>query len=347
MYPVVPREWQERTRGQIGIREEDCIVCGICAKKCPANAITVDRNKRTWTIERMQCIQCNCCVEVCPKTCLTMENQYTEPGTEKVVHTFEIPKQDKPALNKADNAESSGGDALTCNLDECVYCGLCAKNCPCDALTVDRKEKIWKVDQDACASCGACVDKCPKKCLALGGGEAAPAEKAAAPEEPAQEKAAPAAADEDGLACNLEECVFCGLCAKECPCDALKVDRAEKVWEVDRDACVSCGACVDKCPKQCLSFGGGEAAPAESKDQAEKPAEPEVKEPVYSCPEDEEGIRCKTSDCIYCGLCARACPAEALTINRKEKLWEVDKETCISCGACVNQCPKECLEIVD
>ncbi|MCB6993292.1 4Fe-4S binding protein [bacterium 210820-DFI.6.37] len=260
MYPVVPREWQERTRGQIGIRKEDCIVCGICAKKCPANAITVDRNKRTWTIERMQCIQCNCCVEVCPKTCLTMENQYTEPGTEKVVHTFEIPKQDKPALNKADNAESSGGDALTCNLDECVYCGLCAKNCPCDALTVDRKEKIWKVDQDACASCGACIDKCPKKCLAL---------------------------------------------------------------------------------------GGGEAAPADSKDQAEKPAEPEVKEPVYSCPEDEEGLRCKTSDCIYCGLCAKICPAEALTIERKEKVWSVDKDACVTCGACVNQCPKECLEMID
>lgn len=253
MYPVVPREWQERTRGQIGIRPEDCIVCGICAKKCPANAITVDRNKRTWTIERMQCIQCNCCVEVCPKTCLIMENQYTEPGTEKVVHTFDIPKQDKSALNKADTAEDSG-DTLTCNLDECVYCGLCAKNCPCDALTIDRKEKIWKVDQDACASCGACVEKCPKKCLTLGGSE-------------------------------------------------------EKAGDGDKKA--------------------------------------EASEPVYSCPEDEAGIRCKTSDCIYCGLCAKVCPVEALTIDRKEKAWSVDKDACITCGACVNQCPKECLEMID
>lgn len=257
MYPVIPREWQERTRGQISIRPEDCIVCGICAKKCPANAITVDRNKRTWTIERMQCIQCNCCVEVCPKTCLAMEKQYTEPGPEKVVHTFEIPKQDKSALNKATDAQG-GGDALTCNLDECVYCGLCAKNCPCDALTVDRKEKIWKVDEAACVSCGACLEKCPKKCLSFGeapAGDAKPADKAAKKEEP--------------------------------------------------------------------------------------------KEEVYSCPADETGIRCKLSDCIYCGLCAKACPADALTIDRKEKAWSVDKDTCVSCGACVNQCPKECLEMID
>jgi len=101
MYPVIPREWQERTRGQVGINEADCIACGICQKKCPANAITVDRKKRTWTIERMQCIQCNSCVEACPKKCLVMENQYTEPGTEKVVDTFQIPEKAKPAAPAA------------------------------------------------------------------------------------------------------------------------------------------------------------------------------------------------------------------------------------------------------
>jgi len=91
MYPVIPREWQERTRGHIGIVEEDCILCGICSKKCPTNCITVDRTKRKWIIERMQCIQCGCCVEVCPKKCLTMEKAYTSPETFKVIDTFEIP----------------------------------------------------------------------------------------------------------------------------------------------------------------------------------------------------------------------------------------------------------------
>ena len=92
MYPVIPREWQERTRGHIGIVQEDCILCGICSKKCPTNCITVDRNKRKWTIERMQCIQCGCCTDVCPKKCLTMEQAYTTPETFKVIDNFDIPQ---------------------------------------------------------------------------------------------------------------------------------------------------------------------------------------------------------------------------------------------------------------
>ncbi|MCI9596811.1 MAG: 4Fe-4S binding protein [Firmicutes bacterium] len=248
MYPVVPRQWQERTRGHIGIDESSCIVCGICAKKCPANAITVNRNKRTWSIERMQCIQCNCCVEVCPKTCLTMENQYTEPGGEKVVDTFEIPKQEKVA----DGGKDSAGGGLTCNLEDCVYCGLCAKNCPCDALTVDRKEKVWKVDESACVSCGACVEKCPKKCLSLDGGEVPAADKKQA--DGATEPAYSRPEGEDGLRCKLSDCIYCGLCAKTCPCDALEIDRKAKTWKLNEDACVNCGACVNACPKECLEL---------------------------------------------------------------------------------------------
>ena len=266
MYPVIPRVWQERTRGQIGIREEDCIVCGICAKKCPANAISVDRSKRTWTIERMQCIQCNSCVESCPKTCLTMENQYTEPGPEKIVDTVEIPKVEKPAA-KARAKSSAPTEELKCNLEECIYCGICSKNCPCDAIKVDRKDKVWEVDNDACAACGVCVEKCPKKCLTLDSEAKADDQKPEADEakaddqkpeadEPkADEKAEYSCPeDEDGLRCKLSDCIYCGLCVKACPVEALEVDRKEKIWKVDKDVCVTCEACVDQCPKKCLEI---------------------------------------------------------------------------------------------
>ena len=175
MYPVVEREWQERTRGSIDIDADKCILCGICGRKCPADAINVDRKGGKWEIHRMQCVQCGACVEACPKKCLDMNPKYTEPGTEKVVDSVDVevkkpePKKsaDKPADGEKKADAASGEDKLTCDLDVCVYCGLCAKNCPCDALTVDRKEKVWKVDEDACVKCGACVDKCPKKCLSL------------------------------------------------------------------------------------------------------------------------------------------------------------------------------------
>jgi len=106
MYPVIPRKWEERTRGQIAIDHEKCTVCGICGNKCPTNAITVDRKKRTWSIERMQCIQCNHCVEVCPAQCLSMEQKYTEPEVEKITDTFQAPEKKKPEAKAAESAEA-------------------------------------------------------------------------------------------------------------------------------------------------------------------------------------------------------------------------------------------------
>ena len=88
MYPVVPREWTERTRGRIEIDIDACIFCGICSKKCPTDAITVDREGKSWKIERMGCIQCSCCVDTCPKDCLVNEAGYTKPGPDKLVDTF-------------------------------------------------------------------------------------------------------------------------------------------------------------------------------------------------------------------------------------------------------------------
>lgn len=101
MYPVVPRVWKERTRGRIEIEIETCIFCGICARKCPTDAITVDRTQKTWTIARMGCIQCSCCVEVCPKKCLLNKAGYTIPDTEKIVDTFTGPADEaKPEVKE-------------------------------------------------------------------------------------------------------------------------------------------------------------------------------------------------------------------------------------------------------
>lgn len=303
MYPVVQREWQERTRGSIDIEAESCILCGICAKRCPTHAIETDRKTGLWTIHRMQCIQCGECAQACPKKCLSMNPKYTEPQPEKVVDAVEIP------IKKAEGGASDGD--LTCNKDACVFCGLCAKACPADALKVDRKEKIWEVDKDACAKCGACVEKCPKKCLSMGG-EAAGSAGASAP------------ADDAKLECNTDVCSYCGFCATNCPADALTVDRKEKVWKVDDDACAKCGICVEKCPKKCLTLGDLGPAPD---------------------PTEGKEIACDEDACVYCGLCAKNCPADALKVDRKEKSWEIDKDACVKCEICVEKCPKKCLKL--
>lgn len=102
MYPVKPAKITDATRGHMTIDIDNCIFCGLCAKKCPTNAITMDRNARTWSIERMKCIQCNACATACKKDALHMDPHYTAPNTVKVVDTFPgPPKEEKPKKEEA------------------------------------------------------------------------------------------------------------------------------------------------------------------------------------------------------------------------------------------------------
>ena len=94
-YPAVPREYPEASRGHVEFDPTDCILCGICSRKCPAKAIAVDKAKRTVTIERMQCIQCSYCVESCPKHCLSMVPGYVQPDYTKVIDMFDVPEREK------------------------------------------------------------------------------------------------------------------------------------------------------------------------------------------------------------------------------------------------------------
>jgi len=43
-----------------------------------------------------------------------------------------------------------------------------------------------------------------------------------------------------------------------------------------------------------------------------------------------------TNECVSCGLCARRCPAKAISL---ENLKDADSQKCISCMRCVVECP--------
>lgn len=49
-----------------------CVYCTLCAKKCPAGAIEVDRANKTWKLDDEKCVACGTCAEVCPKKCIIM-----------------------------------------------------------------------------------------------------------------------------------------------------------------------------------------------------------------------------------------------------------------------------------
>ena len=49
-----------------------CVYCTLCAKKCPAGAIEVDRANKTWKLDDEKCVACGTCAEICPKKCIIM-----------------------------------------------------------------------------------------------------------------------------------------------------------------------------------------------------------------------------------------------------------------------------------
>ncbi len=79
MHPFRKRVPFANTRGSIVIDYPACIHCGICARKCPADAIMVAKEPKSWRIEHRSCVICGACVDACPKKCLFMGSAYRAP----------------------------------------------------------------------------------------------------------------------------------------------------------------------------------------------------------------------------------------------------------------------------
>jgi|WetSurMetagenome_2_1015567.scaffolds.fasta_scaffold175844_2 ech hydrogenase subunit F len=107
LYPAQKRQSFSATRGHIEIDGEKCIFCGICQKKCPTEAISVERKEKTWEIERLRCIACGCCVDACPKNCLAMKGPYSSPVTDAEMtqtrYKIKGVETEKPVKTEAEN----------------------------------------------------------------------------------------------------------------------------------------------------------------------------------------------------------------------------------------------------
>jgi formate hydrogenlyase subunit 6/NADH:ubiquinone oxidoreductase subunit I len=117
-YPFVVRPVYESTRGRIINNFPKCILCSMCDKHCPANAIAVDKAAGTWKIDNFACVICGACVRVCPTKCLSMSNERSKAvdfgnlaGRTHSHDRATEPAAPKPAAPAAGGTTPSTGEA--------------------------------------------------------------------------------------------------------------------------------------------------------------------------------------------------------------------------------------------
>lgn len=119
-----------------------CIGYGDCAEVCDQRAIRIIDGKSV--VESELCVACGKCIKACVQNIIDF-----------------VPYDSKYAVRCS---SSDRGKNVRINCDAgCIGCGLCAKNCPKDAIII--KNNVAKIDYEKCVGCGLCAKKCPAKVI--------------------------------------------------------------------------------------------------------------------------------------------------------------------------------------
>ena len=169
---------------------------------------------------------------------------------------------------------------------------------------------------------------------------------------------------------NPELCINCGMCERVCAGGAIsrtveKTEEGDKItMTFNLGSCTFCRMCADFCVRKAITLTDDyhivgtkpedmlvsgsfikkppvkKAAPAPAEKPAEAPAEAAA---PAAKPRDDGKPVSDPSKCVFCTLCAKKCPAGALTVDRAAKTWTLDEEKCLGCGTCAEACPKNAI----
>ncbi|MBO6017234.1 MAG: 4Fe-4S binding protein [Oscillospiraceae bacterium] len=254
-YPFAPAPAKPNYRGRIVFHPDKCINCNMCERVCAGQAIshTSEPCEGGEMVTRQfylgSCTFCAHCVAFCNHGAIEMSDDYHmvadyyhapsfEEGEEALIVTGKVfkkapVKKAPPAAPKAE-VKAAVADAKA-DVKEAVK---------------EAKAEVKEAVKEAVAEAKADVK-------AAAAAAAAPVveavKEAQADVKEAVEKAvAPQPRDDGKPVQDPAKCVYCTLCAKNCPMEALTVDRKAKTWELNEEACIGCGTCASACPKDAI-----------------------------------------------------------------------------------------------
>ncbi|MBQ9476204.1 MAG: Fe-S cluster domain-containing protein [Bacteroidales bacterium] len=120
-----------------------CLGCGDCVAACQFGALSMDPETGLPVVDESKCTACGSCVKACPKHIIELRNKGPR-GMRMFVSC--VNKDKGPVAKKACAAA-------------CIGCGLCAKTCTHDAITVT--DNVAYIDFTKCKLCRECEAVCP------------------------------------------------------------------------------------------------------------------------------------------------------------------------------------------
>ena len=84
----------------------------------------------------------------------TLKNLFSRPVT--VLYPYE--KADIPDTNRG---------RVVWDMQKCIWCRLCEKNCPTLAITTDKVHRTQTIVRARCIACRICVDVCPTNTITM------------------------------------------------------------------------------------------------------------------------------------------------------------------------------------
>lgn len=67
---------------------------------------------------------------------------------------------------------------------------------------------------------------------------------------------------------------------------------------------------------------------------------------VYKIVSRRGNIINNEEQCIHCGLCEKTCKFHAISIDKKQKKWNIDHTQCMRCQHCIEKCPRHSLQLI-
>lgn len=120
-----------------------CLGCGDCVEACAFGALVMDPATGLPVVDESKCTACGACVKACPKGVMELRNK----GPRGMRVYVECVNKDKGVAAKKACAAA------------CIGCGICAKTCTHDAVTVEAN--LAYIDFNKCKLCRECEAVCP------------------------------------------------------------------------------------------------------------------------------------------------------------------------------------------